>query len=155
MKTTTAPIDPLRVLATTEPVVATARFVEINAAAIESVAAAIARLGEAPAGWSDDLHFRDGTWRTAGWVLALDALNFCFWSAVPDPNDRWRVEWRGAAYDGYWALAAALRRAVDEGFQPWEPGALANLTDREVAHLLRPGEPGSPEIPLLAARAAN
>jgi hypothetical protein len=155
MKTTTLPADPLRVLETTEPVVESARFVEINAGAVETVAAEIARLGDVPAGWSDDLHFRDGTWRTAGWVLALDALNFCFWSAAADSNARWRVEWNGAAYDGYWALAAALRRAVDEGFEPWEPAALANLTDREVANLLRPSQPGSPEIPLLAARASN
>jgi hypothetical protein len=155
MKTITAPNDPLRVLGTTGPVVESARFVEINAAAVETVAADIARLSGAPAGWSDDLHFRDGTWRTAGWVLALDALNFCFWSAAPDPNERWRVEWAGAAYDGYWALAAALRRGVEEGFEPWEPAVLANLTDREVAHLLRPSRPGSLEIPLPAARAAN
>ena len=66
-----------------------------------------------------------------------------------------RVERDGVAYDGYWALVAALRRGVDEGFEPWRPAALANLTDQDVARLLRPSEPGSPEIPLLAERGAN
>jgi Potential Queuosine, Q, salvage protein family len=90
-----------------------------------------------------------------GWVLALDSLNFCFWSAAPDPNDRWRVEWGGVAHDGYWALVAALRRGIDEGFELWNPAALANLSDADVARLLRPSQPGTTTIPLLAERAAN
>ena len=149
------PNDPLGVLETTRQVVASARLVALDATAIEAIAAAMARSSETAPGWSDDLHFRDGAWRTAGWVLALDALNFCFWSARPDPNDRWRVERAGVAYDGYWALVAALRRGVDDGFEPWNPTALANITDREVAHLLRPSRLGSPEIPLLAERGTN
>jgi len=149
------PTDPLRVLETTRPVVAAARYVTIDDRAIDAIALEISRTSESPAGWTDDLHFHDGTWRTAGWALALDALNFCFWSARPDPNDRWRVERDGVAYDGYWALVAALRRGVDDGVALWDPAALANLSDRDVARLLRPSRPGSPEIPLPAARAAH
>jgi len=155
MKTIPSPADPLGVLETTSRVVEMAEFVEIDDAAIETAAAEIARTNQAPPGWTDDLHFRDGTWRTAGWVLALDALNFCFWGVSKDPRRRWRVERGGIEYDGYWALVAALRRGLDEGFEPWDPAALANLTDREVAHLLRPSESGSPAIPLLAERGAN
>ncbi len=59
------------------------------------------------------MHFSDGTERTANWMLLVDALNFCFWG---EPGEaRWSVEWRGNTWDGYYALAAALTRAMDEG----------------------------------------
>jgi hypothetical protein len=147
--------DPLGVLAATRTVVETARHVAINQAAVERVADEIAGLAAAEPGWTDALHFRDGTWRTAGWVMALDALNFCFWSESPDPGDRWKVTWHGQTHDGYWALAAALRRAVEEGVELWSPAVLASLTDDEVAHLLRPSRPEWPQIPLLPERGAN
>jgi hypothetical protein len=87
--------------------------------------------------------------------MALDALNFCFWSQSPDPNERWRVAWDGQTFDGYWALAAALRRAVAEGVEVWNPAVLAGLSDDDVARILRPSEPGGVAIPLLPERGAN
>jgi hypothetical protein len=147
--------DPLGVLTTTRLVVDSARFVRIDAERAEHIADQIAATHAEAHAWEDDLHFRDGTWRTAGWVLVLDALNFCFWSQHPDPNDRWRVEYRGEIYDGYWALAAALRRAVDEGRPVWDPSYLTGLSPRDVAHILRPPDLRTPEIPLLPARVTN
>lgn len=145
--------DPLGVLTTTLPVVAEARHVRIDEARLEEVADAVVGSEEAPTGWADDLHFRDGTWHTAGWVLALDALNFCFWSE--DPARRWRVEYRGEIFDGYWALVAALRRAVDEGRPIWDPTYLIGLSPRDVAHILRPPDEATPEIPLFPLRVQN
>jgi hypothetical protein len=147
--------DPIGVLTSTLPVVQSARHVRIEPDRIAPVAEQIAEAaGIAPA-WNDRLHVRDGTWKTAGWVLALDALNFCFWSEHPDPTQRWRVEYAGELYDGYWALAAALRRAVEEGRPVWDPFYLAELTAREVAHILRPHDLDFPEIPLLPLRVQN
>ena len=37
--------------------------------------------------------------------LINDALNFSFWG-----EPRWRVHFEGQVLDGYWALAACLRR---------------------------------------------
>lgn len=147
------PPDPLGVLTTTRPVVEAARHVRIDHERIEAVADAVCDLSEPSGGWEDDLHFRDGTWHTAGWVLVLDALNFCFWSE--DPESRWRVEYHGEVFDGYWALVAALRRAVDEGRPLWEPAYLASLTPRDVAHILRPVDDETPEIPLFPLRVYN
>lgn len=149
------PPDPLGVLTSTRPVVETARHVRIDSSRVEAVAGEIATTHAEPPSWNDDLHFRDGTWHTAGWVLALDALNFCFWSPKNDSRQRWRVEYRGELYDGYWALAAALRRAVDEGRPLWDPSYLAGLSPRDVAHILRPHDLAYPEIPLLPARVVN
>jgi len=146
--------DRLGVLTTTLPVVARARHVRIVPERVEAVAAQIAAGGMAPPAWDATLHVRDGTWRTAGWVLALDALNFCFWSAPPNPEIRWRIAVGAAVYDGYWALAAALTRAVRAGKPLWDADYLANLSGDELAEILRPA-PGSPGIPLFAERLAN
>ncbi len=148
--------DELGVLTTTRAVVAAARHVQIDREALARLAVQLAAIDPPPGpGWTDDLHFRDGTWKTAGWVLALDALNFCFWSESANPARRWRVEYRQHLYDGYWALAAALRRAVDEGKPIWDPFFLAGLTPRDVAHLLRPHDLAFPEIPLFPMRVQN
>ncbi|MEA2526329.1 MAG: hypothetical protein QOF73_3556, partial [Thermomicrobiales bacterium] len=132
-----------------------ARRVRIDPARAEAVADEIAATHAEPPAWNDDLHFRDGTWHTAGWVMVLDALNFCFWSTDPDPRQRWRVQYRGELYDGYWALAAALRRAVDEGRPIWDPSYLLRLSPRDIAHILRPHDLAFPEIPLFPARVLN
>ncbi len=146
--------DPLGVLASTRLVVEEAKHVRIDYARVEAVVEELAAtLGEPPA-WDASLHFRDGTWRTAGWILTLDALNFCFWGETPDPAERWKVEFRGGVYDGYWALAAALTRAVEEGRPLWDHGYLAGLTADELGEILRP-VPGAPAIPLFEARLAN
>lgn len=146
--------DPIGVLTTTLPVVETATNVHIAFDKIDAVAAQLSAPDEVPE-WDGGHHIRDGTWKTAGWILALDALNFCFWSADPDPARRWRVVYGGEEFDGYWALVAALRRAVDEGKPLWDPSYLAGLTARDVAHILRPPHSDLPEIPLLPLRVQN
>jgi hypothetical protein len=148
--------DPLGVLTSTKPVVEHASDVWVDPVRLAAVADELATAATEPPAWNDDLHFRDSSadWRTAGGVFVLDALNFCFWSAGPDPNNRWRVTYRGERYDGYWALAAALRRAVDERHPLWDPAYLAAITPAQVTEILRP-DPGSPDIPLFAERVAN
>jgi hypothetical protein len=64
---------------------------------------------------------------------------------------RWRVTYQGQTYDGYWALAVALRRAVEAGQPLWDGDYLSGLTEPDVAALLA-GDPGAEEIPLLHAR---
>lgn len=156
MATLTAPADdPIGVLTTTLPVVEAAQHVRIEHERVGAVAEQVAAAAKLAPAWDDDLLFRDGTWKTAGWVLALDALNFCFWSESPDPVQRWRVSYQGRLYDGYWALVAALRRAVTEGRPIWDPFYLAELTSRDVAHILRPHDLDYPEIPLLPLRVQN
>ncbi|MGB3304755.1 MAG: queuosine salvage family protein [Thermomicrobiales bacterium] len=150
--------DPLGVLVSTAGVMQQATSVAIHQAAIERLADELVASRATPPAWDSTLHFRaaepDGAPRTAGWVLVLDALNFCFWAQGDDPDVRWRVSWRGATHDGYDALAAALSRAVDEGVPVWEPGWLAALDEDTLRHVLRP-VPGSPEIPLFTDRLTN
>ena len=102
--------------------------------------------------WYDRYHFNDGTERTVNWVLLLDALNFCFWAEKDQP--RWRIEYQGEILDGYWAEAAALTRAVEEGIPLWDAKSLSKLSAKKLAHIFR-GEPAAPTIPLFEQRLQN
>ncbi len=149
------PGDPFAIRVTTAQVMAETRDVRIDQRAVERVARQLADdTGEPPA-WDDDLHFRGTPAETAGWVVVLDALNYCFWPQGDDPDVRWRVTWRGVTHDGYDALAAALHRAVvDDGEPIWDRDWLKDIDAGKVAHVLR-GDEGGPEIPLLRNRIVN
>ncbi len=150
-----APADPFGVRAATATVMAETTNVAINEEAIERVARRMVASWGNPPAWDDALHYRGAPLDTAGWVVVLDTLNFCFWGQGDDPRVRWRVTWRGATHNGYDALAAALHRTVvDDGVPVWDAAWLRSLTLDRVTHLLR-GDDGTPPIPLLEARLAN
>jgi hypothetical protein len=143
----------LGVLESTRPVIDNARDVTIDETAVEQMAARLAGRGgqgvQAPEWrvwphWWDDSP--DGSPSNADYVLVLDALNFCFWG-----EPRWRVPYGGQILDGYWALAACLRRALDAGTPILDPSYLAAF-DEAAARALFAGEA---EIPLLSQRIAN
>ncbi len=144
--------DDLGVLTGTAAIQRAARLVRIDRPALEALAERWAREAWPEQAGLDALHWTDGTWRTANWVLLLDALNFCFWSLPGQP--RWRVEWRGEILDGYAALAAALTRAIEEGKPLWDAHYLAALGESELADILRPVD-GRPAIPLFDERLAH
>ncbi|PWT78971.1 MAG: hypothetical protein C5B60_00365 [Chloroflexi bacterium] len=145
--------DRLGVLTATAEVVRTSQHVTLDQAAVRDLVArwTAEPWPEAPAGL-DSLHFFDGTWRTVNFMLALDALNFCFFGEVGQP--RWRVEWMDQVWDGYNALAAALSRAVASGFPIWDAAYLAAMSEVDLRQILCPIA-GSPEIPLFPARLSN
>ena len=144
--------DALGVLTGTAQVMHSARLVRICSAQVDALAQ---RWSTAP--WPeqaglDALHFTDDTERTANWILLLDALNFCFWGEPGEP--RWRVTWQGERHDGYYALAAALTRALSEGYVLWDARLLATMHADQLREILRP-DAGCPEIPLFEERVAN
>jgi hypothetical protein len=145
------------VLATTWPVVRQAAWVEIDRERVEAVAEELAGRQAAPEPWASPFHFTDPADpdRTAMWVFVLDTLNFCFWSERPNPEDRWRVAYRGEHVDGYWALAAALTRAMEEGASICDPVYLAMINATDLGRILRPADPGGAHIPLFSNRLAN
>lgn len=145
--------DALGVLTGTAPVVREGTLVTLDASAVEQLAANWDAKPWPP--FATDfatMHFSDGTERTANWMLLADALNFCFWGEPGEP--RWTVEWRGNTWDGYYALATALTRAMDEGVPLTDAAYLAELSASQLAGILRPA-PGHPPIPLFAERLAN
>jgi hypothetical protein len=148
--------DPLGVLRSCAPVVNAMTGVRIDSEAIERFAGTLVDAAVPPPAWDDDIHYRatgsEAIEQTIGWIMVLDALNFCFWSE--DPANRWRISSGGVTHDGYLALAIALRDAARRGLPLWDPAWLANLTAATVDELLTPA-PGSATIPLPEARLAN
>jgi hypothetical protein len=100
--------------------------------------------------WPGQYHFVDGSQRTVNWLLVLDALNFCFWAQAGQA--RWQIAYRGEVLNGYWAEAAALRRAVEEQKPLWDAGYLSNIDRQDLATIFRGIATQGPAIPLLAER---
>ncbi|MFN3429375.1 MAG: queuosine 5'-phosphate N-glycosylase/hydrolase [Candidatus Sericytochromatia bacterium] len=123
-----------------------ARHVHLDAAAVEAVAADLIRREVPVPTWNSDLHFTDGTARTANYLLLLDALNFSFWG-----EPRWYIEYRGQSLRGYWALAASLKRAIEEGLPVDDARFMAAVTPDQLRHILR----GTGDIPLFDYRVAH
>ena len=100
--------------------------------------------------WPARYHFFDGTQRTVNWMLLLDALNFCFWGEKG--QERWQIAYQGEILNGYWAEAAALRRAVEEGKPLWDARYLSNIDHQELASIFRGLSADTPGIPLFEER---
>jgi hypothetical protein len=145
----------LNVLETIQPVIEQAHWVAIDEEAIDHLAARLASSGEFQPHWDAALHpVGRNDDETATLVLVLDALNFCFWPLPRTTGTRWTVRYRGQDFDGYLALAAALRRAIDDGTPLADPDYLESLDLAKIRSILAP-VPGAQEIPLLSARLTN
>lgn len=144
--------DALGVLTSTREVVLRAGLVQIDEASIARMADQLtsgAQLVEIPT-WPEHYHFFDGSERTVNWMLLLDALNFCFWGEKDQP--RWQISYQGELLNGYWAEAASLRRAVEEGRPLWETRYLSNIDRQELATIFRGPTTDAPGIPLFEER---
>jgi hypothetical protein len=147
--------DQLGVLTTTRQVIDAAEWVSIDHGQIEAVARDFAAREVAPEPWASPFHFADGTKRTVTAVFVLDALNFCFWSERPDPDDRWKIAYNGRVVDGYWALAAAIKRGIEDGYPLTDPGYLESISSSDLAEIFRPAPSSRVRIPLFSNRLAN
>ncbi len=123
-----------------------AEHVAIDEERIKQLAPRWLGAGFTPPLWDPRFHYRGSPILTAQYMFVVDTLNFCFWG---DP--KWRISYRGNLLDGYWALAASITRAVEEGMPVLDAWYLAEISDQSVAAIFR----GEGEIPLLRERAAN
>lgn len=57
------------------------------------------------------LHPKELSESTVNWIFVLDTLNFSFW--VDDDMEPFLVEYQSECYTGYWALCAAINRALE------------------------------------------
>jgi hypothetical protein len=139
--------DPLGVLASTLPVVEQASSVRIEPGQFPEVAEMLRasppptpEWRSFPHWWSDDPAF------TTTYVLVLDALNFCFWG-----EPRWTVSTDQGELNGYFALAAALRMAIERGEPLLNPDWLESVTTDILEDVLG----GNNTLPLLDERAES
>lgn len=140
----------LDVLSSCLAVVEQSKHVHIDTEAITSLLAdrphleiSPLTLGPAP------YHFFDSTAATAEWLFLLDTVNHCFWPDAGSPP--WTVHYKDEALSGYWALAASLKRAMEEGFPIHRATTLAHLDSKVLAHIFR----GRGNIPLFEERLRN
>ncbi len=138
--------DPLDVLKTTAYVIQHARNVKIDHAAVERAADTLAEKCVEPPAWNYAFHFHDRTPRTVNYLFLLDALNFSFWG-----KPRWKVEYNGQELDGYWALAASLKRTVEKDPHVADADFMTRITPQELADILN----GTGTIPLFTERWRN
>ena len=140
----------LPVLPSCQAVVEQSQFVYIDPTAISyfldtNAALKIPPLPQGPAPY----HYFDSTAVTVQWLLVLDTLNHCFWSEVDSPL--WEIHYENEKLSGYWALAASLKRAMEEGIPLLEAKTLATLKRDTLVHIFR----GSGKIPLFDERLEN
>ena len=95
--------------------------------------------------WNLQYHYYDASPRTVTYVLILDSLNFSFWG-----KPRWTIEYEGEKLNGYFALAASLKRAFTKGIPLDDPDYLTHISEQELGDILK----GNHTIPLLKERTA-
>lgn len=85
--------------------------------------------------WDARYHFQGEEAETCAYLLVLDTLNFCFWA--PPGTRRWQVEdERGESLNGYYALAAALKKAMEAGIPLADASFLAALRMDDLVQIL-------------------
>ncbi|XP_047356947.1 queuosine salvage protein isoform X3 [Vespa velutina] len=86
--------------------------------------------------------------RAIDWIFLLDVLNFSFWT---EQNiNKWKVN----GQTGYFALCAAVKRAVDEGKPIIDPKYYSKVTQNELEVIFR-GDDNNTNIPLINERVRN
>jgi hypothetical protein len=109
-------------------------LVRINRQAVERFADHL-RSREMPVSpWDTFHHFRGSDEETVAYLLVLDTLNFCFWP--PRGKERWEVVYEGKWFSGYYALALALKKALEAGFPLGNSQVLAELSMDELQRIL-------------------
>lgn len=98
--------------------------------------------------WNYRYHLDDGSARTVAYLLILDSLNFCFWA--PEGRPKWEIDYQGEPLSGYYALAAALKRAFATGVPLDDARYLSQISTSELKEILA----GRGELQLLDRRLA-
>ncbi|KAH9947636.1 hypothetical protein B0H21DRAFT_807221 [Amylocystis lapponica] len=96
------------------------------------------------------------------WIFFISSINFSFWSEQECSQDRYGVEWRTGwhaphtkVHTGYWALVAAVNKALDEGIPLTDPAFYSSETrcSHELfRRIFRPAPQSKEQLPLLEER---
>ena len=122
------------VLDSCKEVVAKGRLVHIDPDAIGRFSAQFIETSLSVPEWDRHYHFFDGGEKTVTYLLVLDSLNFCFWP--PPGKKRWEIKFGSETLSGYYALAAALKKAMMSEFPMTDPDFLSRISLRDVNRAL-------------------
>lgn len=79
------------------------------------------------------------------WIFVIDTLNFCFWT--PGDATKYKVE----GETGYFALCAAINRAMRNGIDITNAHYYSRITLDELSEILKGDDPNT-KVPLLEER---
>ncbi|GFS16859.1 UPF0553 protein C9orf64 [Elysia marginata] len=82
------------------------------------------------------------------WVFVSAVLNFSFWSEKE--SNRFTVQYKDKSHTGYWALCAAMNRALDEGNKITTASYYSTVTMDQMKQMFR--SDSEIEMPLLEER---
>ncbi|XP_055342786.1 queuosine salvage protein-like isoform X2 [Paramacrobiotus metropolitanus] len=85
-------------------------------------------------------------------IFFVDTLNFSFWSE-DESDQKFCVEYNGKRWTGYWALCAAVNRALDEGIPITDPKYYEAVTDQQLEYVFRTSTHGV--MPMIQERKQN
>ncbi|MSQ15296.1 MAG: hypothetical protein EXR50_05485 [Dehalococcoidia bacterium] len=119
------------------------QLVSIDEEATSALAQKWAREGFKVPDWDQKYHYSGPPEMTANFILLLDTLNFCFWE-----EPKWEIEFKGETLSGYWALAASLTRAVQEGIPVLDTKYWASIGYLDAGYIFR----GNGDIPMRSER---
>ncbi|XP_044742813.1 queuosine salvage protein isoform X2 [Chrysoperla carnea] len=97
----------------------------------------------------ESLHPKPNEPWTIDWIFVIDTLNFCFWTPKNELNGK--SEWTVNGYVGYFALCAAINRAMEENIDILNPNYYSKITEEQLSYILRPDE-NCATVPLLKER---
>ncbi len=139
----------LEVLATARELSAQSAHVHIDRRSLEACSKMLLSR-EAPLGaWEPEYHFSGDGESMVSYLLVLDTINFCFWPGQNRP--RWEIPYEAGWLSGYYALAVALRNAMESGIPLADAEFLASLTMHELGKVLG----GRGELQLMSVRLQN
>jgi len=134
------------VLKTAQGVAEKSLLVKIDEQALINFSAKLSAEKIAEPSWNTFYHFCGTKEETIAYLLVLDSINFCFWPALGNP--KWEVEYQSEELSGYFALAAALKKALESGVPLTNAQYLAELSSKKFKNFLG----GKGDLQLLESR---
>jgi len=133
-----------RILASIEPVIKQAEFVNVDRAKLELLAASIKDL-PLPA-WDNQLQFLGTADQTMQYYFFLDSINFCFW---PEKGkEKWQYPKGEQWLSGYYAFSFAIKRFFENNREFFDADKLADISFEQFKEIFA----GIGELQLLEKR---
>jgi len=102
-------VNPVR--ETTKQVIKQAKNVRIDISKLKEAAKKLSRGDFGKPVWSAEFHLQtDNKEAMLAYIILIDAVNFCFWSE----KERWKIIYQKKTYNGYIALALAMKNYFDK-----------------------------------------
>uniref|UniRef100_A0A182YJ85 Queuosine 5'-phosphate N-glycosylase/hydrolase n=1 Tax=Anopheles stephensi TaxID=30069 RepID=A0A182YJ85_ANOST len=134
-----------------ELIVRNARYVTVHEAAIEKLADRVIRgIKEKEINIENfsqhEHHPSAKDPHAVDWIFLIDTLNFCFWTPGADAT-KWKVD----GQTGYFALCAAINRAMRDGIDITNPAYYSKITVVQLESILR-SDTADTKAPLIESR---